>query len=293
MLPTRRTFLLAAAGTAAEPIDTHIHLFDPKRFPYHPAATYAPRAETLDSYAPFAARALSHAVIVHPEPYQDDHRYLEYCFQAEPRPGFFKGTCLFDGTDPATAERMAALNRKWPGRIVALRVHATNATVQPDGPIRDRDLGHPQMAKTWTAAAKLGLAIQMHMTPRWAPAVERLVDQTPGVRVVIDHLCRYGQGTQAEYEDVLRLGRKPGVYMKFSGLNYSSKQPPPHADLGPLCRNIHAAFGPDRIIWGGVGMNAADYEKQKSAFDTLWAFLPVAERQKIRYGNAARLYRFA
>ena len=39
---------------------------------------------------------LAHSIIVHPEPYQDDHRYLEYCFAHEPRQGYFRGTCLFD-----------------------------------------------------------------------------------------------------------------------------------------------------------------------------------------------------
>ncbi|MFN0103786.1 MAG: amidohydrolase family protein [Bryobacteraceae bacterium] len=290
MILSRRALLLSAAVNDPNPIDTHIHLFEPKRFPYHPAATYQPPAETLDNYGPFAAKVLSHCIIVHPEPYQDDHRYLEYCFQNEPRKGFFKGTCLFDAFDPQTPARMAALCRKWPNRIVALRVHATKKQTEAGGAIRDRDLADPRMAQTWAAAAKLGLAIQMHMIPMWAPAVGKLVARTPGVKVVIDHLCRYSQGTPAEYEEVLKLGASPGVYMKFSGLSYSSKQPPPHADLQPLCRRIHQAFGAEKIVWGGLGKNAPDYEKQNRSFETVWSFLSPADRQRIRHGNAAKLY---
>jgi predicted TIM-barrel fold metal-dependent hydrolase len=285
---SRRALLLAAAATDPKPIDTHIHLFDPKRFPYHPNAVYQPPAETLDNYAAFASQAYSHVVVVHPEPYQDDHRYLEYCFQNEPRKGFFKGTCLFDAFDPNTPARMAELVKKWPNRIVALRVHATEKQPRNSGAIRDRDLSDPRMAQTWAAAHKLGLAIQMHMIPKWAPAVARLIQQTPGVRVVIDHLSRHGQGTAQEFEEVLKLK----AYMKFSGLSYSSKNPPPHADLQPLAKRIHQAFGPDKIIWGGLGMNAAAYQKQTQAFDTIWSFLTPAERQKIRYNNAANLYHF-
>lgn len=286
--------MLAAvpAALAAEPapIDTHIHLFDPARFPYHPNATYKPPAQPLENYATFAAQTLGQVVVVHPEPYQDDHRYLEYCFENEPRKGFFKGTCLFDAFDPQTPARMAALTRRWPNRIIALRIHSIGKQTQGAGAIKDRDLSDPRMAKTWAAATSLGLAIQMHMTPMWAPAVGKLIAQTKGAKVIIDHLCRYGQGTPAEYEEVLKLGANPGVFMKFSGLSYSSKQPPPHADLQPLCRRIHQSFGAEKIVWGGVGMNAADHEKQRLAFDAIWSFLSPAHRLRIRHENAKKLF---
>jgi hypothetical protein len=56
----------------------------------------SPRALPLESYAAFVRESkLDHTVIIHSEVYQDDHRYLEYCFEHEPSPGFFKGTCLY------------------------------------------------------------------------------------------------------------------------------------------------------------------------------------------------------
>lgn len=281
---------LVAASTPL--VDTHIHLFDPQQFPYHPNASYRPPAETLEPYLKEAAAiGLTNAIIVHPEPYQDDHRYLEHCFAHEPRPGFFKGTCLFDALQDDTPARIKTLVNKWPGRIVALRVHATERVPRLAGPIRERPLDHPKMAATWAAAARLGLAIQMHMIPVHAPAVRRLAAAHPRVNIVIDHLCRMAQGTDAEYAEVLRLGQMPQVYMKFSGLNYSSKQPPPHEDLSPAIRRIFDAFTPDRIIWGGLGMTAGDYQKQNAAFEKLFAFASPADRQKIRGGNATRLYR--
>src|SRR5579871_1179201 len=109
MMITRRECLGTLAGCAALPlaasaappagllIDSHVHLFDPNRFPYAPQATYKPPPQPLEPYIEFARQAgISHTIIVHPEPYQDDHRYLEYCFQHEPSPGFFKGSYLFD-----------------------------------------------------------------------------------------------------------------------------------------------------------------------------------------------------
>src|SRR5271154_6721458 len=132
MLPTRRRALvvglaaLPALGATGPIVDTHVHLFadDEKRFPFPPNATYRPKPQTVEEYVRFASAAgIDHAIIVHPEPYQDDHRYLEYCFSLEPAPMFFKGTCLFDPIASDTPDRMAALMKRNPGRIVALRIH--------------------------------------------------------------------------------------------------------------------------------------------------------------------------
>ena len=111
--PTRRTFLqvgtvasLAAVGRAipliagakAVPvIDTHLHCFagaKDVRFPYHPRAPYRPEpAATPELLLKCMEGAgVSHAIVVHPEPYQDDHRYLEYCLEVGK--GRLKGTCL-------------------------------------------------------------------------------------------------------------------------------------------------------------------------------------------------------
>ena len=299
----RRDFLaapsFAAVASAARPagvlVDTHIHLFDPARFPYHANATYKPPAATLDDYKKFVAQIkLDHTIIVHPEPYQDDHSYLEYCFANEPRPGFFKGTCLFDPIDPKTPDRMGALAAKNKNRIVALRVHANWKSGAPSvsGPIRDRDLRHRQMKITWTKARVLGLAVQMHFIPRHAVAIGDLIRATEGVRVILDHLARAGEGTAAEYEDVLKLARAGTVYMKYSGVRYSSRQEYPHDDVKPLIRRVYDAFGPERIIWGGLGHTAADFERQSAMLDSLFAFTTEAERAKIRGGNAMALFGF-
>jgi predicted TIM-barrel fold metal-dependent hydrolase len=302
---SRRELLAGLPGAlpalAARPqgllIDTHIHLFDPTRFPYHPKATYRPEPRTLESYTEFVRQArIYHSVIVHPEPYQDDHRSLEYFFAHEPKRGFFKGTCLFDPVAPETPERMAALVKRFPGRIVALRIHENKPLRVPPTkigvPIRDRDMHAPAMRTTWRKAHELGLAIQMHFIPCHAPAIRKLASEFRDLPVVLDHLARYGEGTPAEYEEVLRLAGLPRVYMKFSAAVYSSKQAPPHADLKPLVRRVVDAFGEDRIVWGGLGMNMADFEKQVLTFETLLGFLPEPARAKIRGLTAGKLYVF-
>jgi predicted TIM-barrel fold metal-dependent hydrolase len=300
---SRRTCLLAGAAAllqGARPmgllIDTHVHLFDPERFPYAPNATYKPPAQPLESYLKFVAQArLDHTIIVHPEPYQDDHRYLEYCFQHEPSPGYFKGTCLFDPIAPDTPARMAALMKKHPNRIVALRIHENHLPGTPpttSGAIRDRDMKSPAMRETWRKADALGLAIQMHFIPYYAPQIGALAGQFPNMTVILDHLARAGQGTPAEYDEVLKLARLPRVIMKFSGVTYSSKAGYPFRDVQPLVRRTYDAFGPDRIVWGGLGMNMADFDRNTAMFDEMFAFASAADRAKIRGQNAARLFQF-
>jgi predicted TIM-barrel fold metal-dependent hydrolase len=278
---SRRHYLGLLAGAAlraARPagllIDSHVHLFDPKRFPYAPQGTYQPPAQPLEPYVEFIRQAgIAHTIIVHPEPYQDDHRYLKYCFQHEPSPGFFKGTCLFDPIAPDTPARMEALVKKHPGRIVALRIHENHKPGTPpttSGPIRDRDLTAPAMRETWRKAHALNLAIQMHFIPFYAPQI----------------------GALAEYEQVLKLARLPRVYMKFSGVGYSSKAGYPFHDVQPLVRRTFDAFGPDRMIWGGLGMDMAAFEKNAAMFEEMFAFASAADRAKTRGQNSARLFQF-
>lgn len=301
--PISRRALLGgalAAPLAATPeapvVDTHIHLFaaDQKRFPYHPNAPYRPEPAPLEDYSAFVREAgIDHTVIVHPEPYQDDHRYLEYCFANEPLKGFFKGTCLFDPTDRATPERMQELVKRNPNRIVALRIHVTrerDAAPSTSGAIRDRDLAHQMVRHTWRKAHSLGLAIQMHMIPCHAPQVHFLAAEFSETPVVIDHLARSGFGTPAEYFQVLEMGYLPNVIMKFSAVSYSSRQKYPYRDVRAMVKRTFDVFGPERMIWGGLGKNAEDYKLQSALFEEMFAFTKEEDRAKIRGSNAMRLY---
>ena len=303
--------LLSIAGTlatarawAARPqgvlIESHVHLFadDPARFPYNSAA-YKPRPEPVEEYVKFAREArIDHAVIVHPEPYQDDHRYLEYCLTRGSSEGFFKGTCLFDPIDPKTPKRMQALVQRNPGKIVALRIHEVHPAGTPStttGLIRDRDLRDPQMAVTWRAAHELGLAIQIQCIPHYAIPIGELATKFRQTPIILDHLARPGQGTPEEYGQVLRLSEFPHVYMKFTttGVASASKEPYPHLDAKPQVKRVYRAFGADRMIWGELGMNMAQFERAVQLFDTMFDFAPEPDRAKIRGLTAQQLFAFS
>ena len=305
---TRRALLASALAlpAAARPkgvlIDAHIHLFakDQGAFPFHPDAPYRPDPDAspqdLEDYRRFIANAkIDHAIIVHPEPYQDDHRYLEHCFAHEPSPGFFKGTILFDPIDPKTPARMRATTGKHPGRIVAIRVHAMNPPGEPpmtSGPIKDRDLGGPAMKNLWRAAADLGLAAQVHMLPHHAVGLGPLAREFRGVPIVIDHLARVGMGSAADYEAVLALANHSNVYMKYSGVKYSSRMDSPYSDAKPVVRRMYDAFGPERMLWGGLGYTLADLDANAAVLDSMFDFAPESARGQIRGLTAKKLFQF-
>jgi predicted TIM-barrel fold metal-dependent hydrolase len=296
--------LCAAPAWAARPpgllIESHVHLFsdDLARFPLS-SASYRPQSNTVERFLELAkAVGIDHAVIVHPEPYQDDHRYLEYCLEHAPSKGFFKATCLFDPIDPKTPQRLGELVKRNAGGITALRVHEMHEPGTPStttGPIRDRDMRDPRMAQCWAATRDLGLMIQMHCIPHYAPQIGELAAKFSDVPVVLDHLARAGHGTPAEFEGVLKLAELPRVFIKFSGTGVAacSKQPYPHLDAKPSVKRIYQAFGADRIIWGELGNSPPNFEKAVELFDTMLDFVPESDRLKIRGGNAKKLFRFS
>jgi predicted TIM-barrel fold metal-dependent hydrolase len=296
--------LLATRAMAARPpgvlIESHVHLFsdDPVRFPFSPGQRHSEPAP-VEQYVKFIQEAgINHTVIVSPEPYQDDMRYLEYCLTRGPTKDFFKGTCLYDPIDPETPKRLQGLVKRNPGRIVALRIHELHPAGTPStttGAIRDRDLTDPRMEGTWRAAHELGIGILVQLIPHYGPQIGELAVKFPQMPVILDHLARPGQGTAAEYEQVLKLAEIPRVYMKFSGTGVASasKEPFPHPDAKPLVKRVYEAFGADRTIWGELGANLAEFDKAVQLFDSMFEFAPEAQRAKIRGLTSQKLFGFA
>lgn len=279
-------------------IDTHIHLFasDSAKFPFAKNAPYQPQPAPLESYLQFIRESkIDHVILVHPEPYQEDHSYLEYCFRNESPKGLFKGTCLFDPLAPETPARMEALVKRNPGRIVALRIHEVAKPGSPparSGSITNRDLRDPAMTRTWNKAHELGLAIQMHFLPYYAPRIAELASKHKNVPVILDHLARAGLGTPEQFEQVLDLSKLPQTYMKISGINYSSKEKAPFRDVRPFVMRAYQAFGPDRLLWGDLGHTMKEFETAVQIFDTMFEGVPETDKAKIRGLNAKRLFRF-
>src|SRR5258708_6557765 len=82
--PPAGSALLDAADKPRPIIDPRVHCFADKadrRFPLHEKAPYQREkpAAPQDLLKAMNAAGVDYPVFVHPEPYQDDHRYQEYC----------------------------------------------------------------------------------------------------------------------------------------------------------------------------------------------------------------------
>lgn len=278
------------ASDAKRPVvDTHLHCFAGKgdaRFPYHARAPYRPEKSATPEHLLncMEGAGVDYAVVVHPEPYQDDHRYLEHCLKVGGKR--LKGTCLFFSDRPGSVEKMPGLVQRNPGRIIAARLHAY-------APDRLPPFGTPELRNLWETATDLGLAMQLHFEPRYAPGLEPLIKQFPKTKVVIDHLGRPFQGTPKEHAVVVRWARFPNTVMKLSA--FPQQHHYPHRKIKPVIRELVDAFGPERMIYGG-GYNGAatgeSYRGFRELARTHIDHLPASAQAKILGGTAAELYGF-
>ena len=110
-------------------IEWNAHMFssDTTSYPIHPEATYVPDlstrpADPLVAYlGHLEAEKIDRAVIVHPEPYGDDHLLIIDCLKR--KPNILRGTSLFYPKDPDAPKKLETLVKRVP-HIVSTRFHA-------------------------------------------------------------------------------------------------------------------------------------------------------------------------
>ncbi|MCC6169278.1 MAG: amidohydrolase family protein [Caldilineaceae bacterium] len=261
-------------------VEWNAHMFsgDLVAYPFHPRAVYTPDPAHLaaDPLADYLARmdslGIDRAVLVHPEPYGDDHRLILDCLRREP--DHFLGTALFYPDDPAGPQKLAELVAQEP-RIIAVRFHAHRGKEQYLNSFDD-----PGVVALWRAAADLGLVVELHIGPNYANQVAARIADYPETPVLIDHLAEPHMGSAVEYADVLELAHFPNVYMKLSGLNHFAGDAPLYASARPFTRWVASAFGPDHLVWGSGTPQIVD------AHLSHWS---EAGRAQVKGGNLARL----
>ncbi|MCC6457054.1 MAG: amidohydrolase family protein [Caldilineaceae bacterium] len=264
-------------------IEWNAHMFsaDRARYPIHPQAAYTPGSgqTSTDPLGDYLARMqeynIDRAVLVHPEPYGDDHRLVLDCLQREP--DRFKATALFYPKDPAAPAKLRDLVAQHP-KIIAMRFHAHR------GKAHYLDsFDEPGVAALWQTAADLGIIVELHIGPNYGRQVAARIADYPDTPVLIDHLAEPHMGNAVEFADVLDLARFEHVYMKLSGLNHFADDGPLYTSALPFTRQVIAAFGPTRMVWGSGTPDIVDAHMQEYT---------EQERALVKGGNLAQLLKW-
>lgn len=268
-------------------VDSHAHVYDVARYPFHPTSAFSllpNEPGTAVAYrSVLEAHGLTHALLVNPlGGYGVDNRYLLEAIAASG--GRFRGVAVVPH-DIADRE----LDALGAGGVVGVRFNLNHAASPP--------LEGPGGSRTLARARERGWFAQIHYEG------DTIVDALPilersGIRVVVDHCGRpdmaHGLG-QRGFQALLALGRAGRAAVKLSGVFRFSRAGAPYADADPYVQALIDSFSIDACVWGSdwpfVRAKArVDYGPLLGCL-ARW-FPDPGDRRKVLWDNPARLFGF-
>jgi predicted TIM-barrel fold metal-dependent hydrolase len=292
----RRDFLAAlpALSAAAPIVDTHIHLFDPRR----PQGVPWPDKSNPVLYRPAlpdrlralaAPLGVTGAIEVECSDWLEDNQWVLDIAQSD---SFILG--MVGNLDPGAPEFGARLERFRRNRLfLGIRF----------GNLWGRDLAvevaKPQFAAGLKQLAAAGLSLDTaNPNARLLLAVVRASDQAPALRIVIDHLPRMDDADwKASQSALAELRRRPQIYAKYSGVlrNVDGRVPAPLSFYRPRLDALWEIFGEDRLVFGSDWPNADLWGPYDAAFRVVRDYLATkspAAAEKVWWKNSQAAYRW-
>jgi L-fuconolactonase len=287
---TRRTLLGAAALSPFmndyRIIDPHVHVWkhDPA-FPFAEGARVPDRDATPEMLLELMkANGVSKTVIIQVIHYRYDNRYLASVLKQYP--GTFLGVCRVDPLDPAAPEHLTRLTADG----------FRGVRLSPAGNSTGDWFHGPLMPPFWKTCAKLGVPMTVLAPVTRMPEVAALLEKTPDLTVVIDHMADCPVDQPAELEKLIALKRYPNVFVKISHCWSLSKQPYPWLDAQEHVKRLHHAFGPERLMWATdwpiVEQSHATYAQALTLVRDDMKFLNDDDRQWMLSKTIERVWRF-
>ena len=259
----RRSFLGIAASlagvsmstpAAAVPIiDTHIHLFDPRRPQGIP---WPPKDDTVVYHPALPDRfrrvtqglGVVGAIEVECSPWLEDNQWV---LDVAAKDTIIVGTVgNLELGQPEFRKHLERFHRNPLFRGIRY------------GNLWGRNLADllakPEFISDLKALADAGLALDTaNQDPPLIAAVVKLTDRIPTLRVVIDHLPQLEppadpQARKALQGDLQELGKRPQVYVKISEVlrQVGSRVPDDPDFYRPRLDELYGIFGPDQVIYG-------------------------------------------
>ena len=271
-------------------IDAHLHLWDltvsdygwlgPQFGPLH-ASWSAEQAE------PELRRAgMDGAVLVQAEDSRVDTQFMLDTAAVNDWVLGIVGWVQLDSTDAASRDLDAWTQH--PG-FCGIR-HLIN-----DDP-RDGFLDLPEVRASLAEVARRGLAFDVHDAwPRHLDQASHLAADLPDLTLIVDHLGkppRGGADFPAWRDSMTRFAAHPNTIGKLSSLRRDG-QPFTVDALREVFDLALAAFGPDRLMYGGdwpMTIPSGGYQPTWQVMSALIGELSASEQDAILGGTAARVY---
>jgi L-fuconolactonase len=299
--PSRRAFLgaslaafldktaMSATELAADYriIDPHVHVWkhDPE-FPFaqeaHPPARDA-TPETLLGL--MKANGVSRTVIIQVIHYRYNNSYLAAVLKRYPQ--YLQGVCRVDPLDAVAPDHLSRLVEDQGFRGVRLSPGADAAGDWIRGPL---------MPPLWSRCQQLKVPMTLLVPIVRAPDAGALIDRFPDLTVVIDHMADCPVDKPAELEKLIALARYPKVFVKVSHTWSLSHQPYPYLDAQEHVKRLHAAFGPQRLMWATdwpILESVATYSQALTVVRDDMKFLNAEDKQWMLSRTVERVWPFA
>jgi L-fucono-1,5-lactonase len=304
----RRTFLGIAAAVAAMDvdmnaqttpipiIDTHIHLFDPRR----PEGIPWPPKEDAKLYKPALperflkvteGQGVVGAIEVECSPRLEDNQWvLDIAAKA---PVIVGTVGDLEPEKPDFPKQLERFRRN----PLFLGIRCGNLW----GRNMSQQLGNPDFVRGLKELAAAGLEMDTaNPDPELIAAVVRLTDLVPNLRVVIDHLPQMKEPTDPKVKKELDanlqvLGKQPQVYVKVSEV---LRRIGGHLRLDldfykPTLDRLWGTFGEDRLIYGSDWPNSDHIEDYPQELTLVREYLlgkGRAAAEKVFWKNSVAAY---
>ncbi len=275
-------------------IDTHTHFYDPTRpegVPWpNPNDNLLYRKVMPDDYKALAVpEGATGTVVVEASRWLEDNRWILDLAADEPFIVGFVGHLEPDTPDFGDALARFSANRLFRG----IRLGAGHL----------RDLADNTFLANIERLAASDLSLDLLIGPDMLPTLPPLVEHTPEMRVVINHIA--GVRISEEPPDpqwmsaIHEVARYPNIYCKVSGLVEHTGQTPAPTDVAYYARTIDVlwdAFGEDRLIYGSnwpVSARFAPYKVVQQIVTDYFTEKGDAVKAKFFWKNANRAYQLS
>ena len=231
--------------------DGHCHIWE--NWPYQPPPPdVASRARAEQLLYEMDANGVECAIVICAR-LGDNAGNVDYAFEAARR---HRGRLIVfpdleckwaaDYRTPGARDRLADALGRW--QFAGFTMYLDEAE---DGSWLNSDEGLAFFA----LAAERKLIASLSVMPHQAPAVIALAVAFPALPILLHHFAFLGPRSAATANGlalVLAAARCPNISIKYSGMGNvaAPEQDYPYPDLADIPRQLAAAFGPTRVIWG-------------------------------------------